>query len=308
MAVGGVFARADFPRLYAQRLPFLKKLIGADDWPEVEKTWMPLFRIETSNRLREEHLMHAGMGSFNSMEENEAVSYDNIVQGPKKTYTHTMYGLGFQIGYLSAKHDLDGIIKRHAPELGRSARMTIQTLAAAFWNGSFATYTTADGQYVVDTDHTYIRGGGTFSNEASTNPELGHSALEAVLVQFANQKDLMGNPQPLPYEKLLIPPDLEPVAFELLRTDRVTGSDNWNKSFIYNKLTPVVWPFLSDSAAWWVIAPKQYTQVYWYWNIKPETTHGYDFDTEAAKTKTLFACSFGATDPRGIVGSDGGGS
>jgi hypothetical protein len=308
MPIGGTFSRADFPRLYAMRLAFMDKLIGPNDWPEVEKLWESLFNIESSSRLREEHLEYGGFGSFNTLEENEAVQYDQLVEGPRKTYTHALYGLGYQIGYLAAKHDLDGIIKKHAPELGRSCRMTIQTLAASFWNGIFATQTTADGLYYASASHTYVRGGGTWSNLATSNPVLGHSALETGLVAFQGQKDLMGNPMPLPYEKLLIPPALDPLAHELLKSNMRHDTTTHASSYLTGKLTPVVWPFLTSSTMWVILAPKQYTKIFWYWNIKPETDHGFDFDTSAAKTKTLFAGCFGATDARGSYCSSGAGA
>lgn len=299
------FSRADFPKLYAQRLAYIKKLIGVERWPEAERQWEGLFRIEPSNRMREEFLEYSGLGSFRELAENENVSYDNIIQGPKKVFTHLVYGLGYQIGWLAGQHDLDGIIKKHAPALGRSMRNSVQVQAAAFWNGAFTKYTTADGLYYFDTGHKYVRGGGTWDNMPSVVTTLGHTALETAIIAFRNQKDLMGEPQPLPCTRLLIPPALEPMAHELLvsrlRHDTTTHAD----SFLTNKLAVESWPYLTITTMWAVLAPKEYTEIYWFWNVKPETTHGFDFDNGAAKTKTLYACSFGAVDPRGSYGSKG---
>ena len=298
-------SRADFPRLYSQRLAFLKKLIGPDEWPEAEKQWERYFRVEPSSKLREEFLMYGGMGSFNLINENESVTYDNIVQGDRKTLTHDLWGLGFQIGYLAAKHDLDGIIKKNAPELGRAMRMSVQTDAAAFWNGAFDTQLTADGLSYFNASHTFLRGGGTWSNRSATDATLGHAALETGLVAFRNMKDLMGNPMPLPYETLLTAPALEPLVHELLKSDLRHDTTTHAKSFVAGKLTPESWPFLTTTTAWMILSPSKYRQVYWLWNIRPETDHGFDFDTNAAKTKTLLAYCYGAVDGRGAYGSKG---
>lgn len=299
------FSRSDFPKLYAQRLAYIKKLIGVERWPEAERQWEGLFRIEPSSKMREEFLEYSGLGSFRELAENENVTYDNIIQGPKKVFTHLVYGLGYQIGWLAGEHDLDGIINKHAPALGRAMRNTIQVQAAAFWNGAFTVQKTADGLYYFDTGHTYVRGGGTWDNMPSVVTTLGHTALETAIVSFRTQKDLMGEPQPLPCTRLLIPPAYEPMAHELLvsglRHDTTTHAD----SFLTKKLTVESWPYLTITTMWAVLAPKEYTEIYWFWNVKPETTHGFDFDSGAAKTKTLYACSLGAVDPRGSYGSKG---
>ena len=305
MAIGPVFARSDFPRLYAQRLAFINMLVGPDKWPEVDQQWMRYFNLENSSRLREEYLMWGGLGSFNLILENEAVSYDNIVQGPKKLFTHALYGLGYQIGYLSAKHDLDGIVRKHAPELGRAQRMTVQTQAASFWNGSFTTELTADGLSYFNASHTLLRGGSTFANRPSTDVTLGQSSLETGLVAFRKQVDLMGNPQPLRPSRLLTAPDLEPIVHELLKSRLRHDTTTHAESFVSGKLSAESWPFLTSTTAWMILGPQKDLHVHWFWNIKPETTHGFDFDTAAAKTKTLYAASWGAVDPRGSYGSTG---
>jgi len=305
MPGAGPMMRRDFPKLYAERLPYIREMIGPDEWPEVDNMWEQFFSVENSDRMREEMLQYAGFGYFREMGENDAVTYDALVQGPSKVINHVLYGLGYQIGYLAAKHDLDGIINKNAPELGRSLRMSVQTLAASFWNGSFDTQTTPDGQYYFSTAHTFVRGGGTWSNRSSTDATLGHTALETALVNFMKQKDLMGNPMPLSAKSLMIPPDLEPIAYELTQSRMRHDTTTHAESYVYNKVRPIVWPFLTITTMWVVLGPKEHRKVKWYWNIRPETSHGFDFDREAAKTKTLFACSFGAWDGRGTYGSRG---
>lgn len=303
MAGAGPLLRADFPKLYASRLAYLDMLIGPDDWPEVEQMWEMFFNVQESSKMREEFLQYAGFGLFTQMGENDPVSYDQMVQGPEKRVTHLLYGKGFQIGYMAAKHDLDGIISRNGPELGRALRMSIQTQAAAFWNNSFTTETTADGLSICNTAHTFLRGGGTFSNR--TNATLGQTALETGIVAFKKQKDLMGNPMPLPVTTLLTAPDLNPLVHEILQSTQRYDTTTHASNYIHGKLTPVDWPFLESSSAWWLMGPKEYMKIYWLWNIHPETDHGFDFDKSNAKTKTLYAASQVAVDPRGVYGSPG---
>jgi hypothetical protein len=124
-------------------------------------------------------------------------------------------------------------------------------------------------------------------------------------VNFLKQKDFMGNPMPLSAETLLIPPDLEPLAYELTQSRMRSDTTTHAESYIYNKVRPVVWPFLTIPTAWMILGPKAQRKVVWFWNSRPETSHGYDFDREAAKTKTIFSCSFGAKDARGTYGSKG---
>jgi hypothetical protein len=304
MAGAGPLLRSDFRKLYADRLAYINTLIGPEDWPEIDQQWERYFNITTSSRMREEWLEYGGFGKFTSMGENDAVTYDQMVQGPSKSVTHTQYGRGYQVGWLASKDDLDGIISRNAPELGRSMRVSVQTTAADLWNNAFSTTLTADGQYLCDTDHTFLRGGSTWSNTPGS-VALGHATLENALINFRKIKNFMGDPAPMIPSTLLIPPDLEPIAHELLqsrmRHDTTTHAD----SFLTGKLSVESWPFLSSTTAWWVLSPKNQLKVYWMWRIKPETSHGYDFDREAAKTKTLYACSTVAVDARGVYGTAG---
>jgi phage major head subunit gpT-like protein len=254
--------------------------------------------------MREEYLEYGGFGKFTSLGENDSVTYDQMVQGPSKSVTHTLYGRGFQVSFLASKDDLDGIIARNAPELKRSMRVSVQTTAAALWNNAFSTTLTADGQFLCDDDHTYLRGGSTFSNTPGS-VALGHASLETALISFRKIKNFMGDPAPMIPSTLLIPPDLEPIAHELiassLRHDTTTHADSW----LTGKLSIESWPFLSSATAWWVLSPKDQLKVYWMWRIRPETTHGFDFDKSTAKTKTLYACSTAAIDPRGVYGTPG---
>jgi hypothetical protein len=302
--------RSDFQKLYGSRLAYLNRLIGPDSWSEVESQWENYYNIESSSRMKEEMLMWGGFGLFKAMAEDEAVTYDNMVQGPSKVFEHALYGLGFSIGFLASEDDLDGLIAKYAPELGRSERMSIQYLAAGWWNDAISYSTeaslTADTLPYFSTAHTFLRGGGTWSNRPGTAATtLGQSALEAALVSGSKQKDLVGNPMPLPYKRLVIPPDLAPTAYEL--TDSILRSDTTTnaKNYINGKLSTEVWPFLTSSTGWMTLADKKDMKVFWFWRIKPRTSHGYDFDTERAKTKVLFANSFGALDARGAYCSRG---
>jgi hypothetical protein len=306
MAGAGPLQRADFAKLYAERLAFMDHLIGPNRWPEVDSTWQQLFNIKSSTRMREEVLLHSGFGHFAEIGEGEKVTYDSLVQGPSQSFTHVLYGKGYQIGLLAARHDLDGLIAKNAPLLGQAQRNSVQQLAATWWDNTITTgtSTTADGLTVLNASHTYLRGGGTWSNLATA--ALGQSALESAFVSFAKLKDLNGDPQPLPTSglRLLIPPDLEPTAFELLKSRLRSDTTDNAQSFTYNKAQIISWPWLSSSTNWWVLSPKQYQEIYWFWNIRPETSHGFDFDTETAKSKILFACSYGCPHAKGIYGSE----
>jgi hypothetical protein len=298
-----MFTRETFHRAYANRIPYIDDYIGPERWKDPSLIWSSLFNVKSSKRMTEQIPTFAGLGLFEDMIENGSVNYDNMVQGPYKSYTHVQYGLGYQIGWMAAQQDLDGFSKKYATHLKRSLRMSLETLGASFFDGTFATYTTADGEYVCDTDHKYVRGAGEFSNK--TTAALGHTALETALVAFMNQKDLQGLPQPQNPSKILCKPDLAPMLHELLQSPMRHDTTTHAKSYVFGKVAPVIWPFLSSSTAWWILGDKKNTEINWYWNAKPQTSHGFHFDSHTAKTKVLFICSFGASDPRAIYGSTG---
>jgi hypothetical protein len=243
---GGPMLINQFTKLFASRLPYLTELIGPDTWKESPEVWQQLYNVKTSKKLQEQFLLWGGFGPFAEMAENGAVTYDMMEQGPSFTVSHTLYGLGFQIGFLVGQWDMDGIIGRCAPELARSMRNTIQLLAAAPWNGAVFQTKTADGLYLLSASHTFIRASGTWSNYPG-NVALSNTSLETALVAFQKMKNPMGDPMAMEPAYLVIPPDLTVLANKLLATPKLTGGDYNDVSYVYNKLTPIVWPYLTSS-------------------------------------------------------------
>jgi hypothetical protein len=302
MAGAGPMLLNQFAKLFASRLAYLTELIGPDKWTDADEIWKRFYNEKTSSKMREDFLMWGGFGPFATMAENDAVTYDSMLQGPSLSVTHTLYGLGFQIGFLVGQWDMDGIISRCAPELARSMRNSIQILAAAPWNGAFATTKTADGLYLCSASHTYIRGGGTWSNLGTG--DITQTSMELALRAFMNLKNPMGQYIAMEPKYLICTPGDYHQAVKVMGTPKAMATSNNDISAVYNSLEIVVWPHLTDGY-WFVVADKGQTSMDWFWAIRPQTSSGFDFDKEAAKTKTLFACSQGVADPRGIYGSAG---
>jgi hypothetical protein len=299
----------DFKKIFTQRLPFLTMLYASNRWKEPEKVWTELYTIKTSNRIREDTLQTSGFGLFGSMAENEKVTYDKTVQGPSKSFIHTMYGRGFKMSALQILFDIDGHVKKFVPLLNRAMRISIQQTAMDLWNNAFTTTLTADGLSLCNNSHTTLRSGLTYDNLTTT--ALSNDGYETACVMLASMKDPDGNPLSLSADTLLTCPTLGPLGWKLHKSPVVADARtiaggnvaHSDPSYTRDNLNKVlISPFLTSTTTYFVLAPKADREIIWYWAMKPRPSHAIDFDSETAKSKIMYACSLGANDGRGVVG------
>ena len=108
-------------------------------------------------------------------------------------------------------------------------------------------------------------------------------------------------------EKLVIAPANEFEAARILKTVGRVGTDlnDVNALKEMGKFKSVlVNHYLTDADAWFILTNVKDGLKYFN-RRKEEFGTENDFDTENAKFKATFRCSFGWTDPRGVYGSPG---
>lgn len=283
--------------------PGLRNIYGLEynDHPE---EYSKVFEIDSSSKAFEEDLNMTGFGLVSTKAQGAAIDYDDAFQGYLKRYTHAAYGLGFIVTREMYEDDLYRRIKMLPKSLARSVRQTVETLAASVLNNAFsASYLGSDAKEMCATDHPLIAGG-TLSNELTTSADLDITSYEQALLDIQAFVDDRGLKTAVRPKKLIIPPALEFTAKQLLRSQQLPGSayNDINPAFGSIDFTILHW--LTDSDAWFIQTDCP-NGIQFIWRRRPEFTNDSDFDTENAKYKTTFRCSYGWTDPRGMFGSPG---
>lgn len=79
-----------------------------DAFKELPEIWRELCNVKTSKRAYEESVFYAGFGYVPEKPEGEPITYDSMIQGPTKRWTHKTFGLNIP-GLLKSNFE---VIKR----------------------------------------------------------------------------------------------------------------------------------------------------------------------------------------------------
>ena len=305
--------RAQFPDLFlTSMLPCLDEVIFQryQRWPP---QYSQIFRMMTSARSIEQTTEVTGLGTFHQIAEGAPMRYDTAVPGFDKTYLHTQHGLGFKATRIMADDDRFGVIRSLASELGRSASETIEIAAASHFNNGFTAgvYAGPDAVALFSTAHPMVKSGLTQQNCLTAAADLDVSSIELALTDFRRMKDPTGKRIRVKPRKLIVPPELEFAALEILKAQmRSDTANNTPNAFKLRSGLPgfdevFVWDYLTDPDAWFILADPEDTELRFYWRERPNVVHDVDFDTRSIKTAMWYRCSSGWSNFYGVYGTPG---
>ncbi len=290
-------------------------------WPGVNAIWgqvynqhppeyVDLYEIEDSNQAYEQDVMVSGYGLAPIKSQGAPVEYDAEIQGWVTTYAHIAYALGYQVTYEEMRDNLyEKVAMDRAKANAFSINQTLENVGAFLYNNAFSStyYTTPDGQPLISTAHVNATGG-TFSNALSPAADLSEAALEDLTIQVmqaANDRGLLISIMPL---SLHISTQQWYNANRILKSvlQSNTTSNNINVLKATNAFPAGIKMnhyFTSPNA--WFIRTNCPKGMRMFWRDRPEFDQDNDFQTKNALAATYMRFSVGATDPRGIFGSNG---
>jgi hypothetical protein len=278
-------------------------------YDEHPKEYTDLFDIKKSRKNYEIDVQSVGFGLAPQKAEGTPLYFDETSQGYEYKYAHLAYALG----YIVTKEELDDnlyeeVSMRRSEALAFAMNQTKETVAANTYNRAFSnSYTFGDGKELLATDHP-LSGGGTFSNELSPAADLSEAALEDMVTQIhgaVNDRSLKIVLHP---RSVIVPRQLFFEANRILKS--TLQNDTANNAINVLKATNAIPEgiklnhYLTDEDAWFIRtnAPRGLIM----WDRNPiEFDKDNDFDTKNAKASAYFRFSVGASDPRGLYGSEG---
>lgn len=286
--------------------PGLRKLFF-ETYQELPEQFSKVLNMNTSKKAKETDW---GMGAFpdwTQRADNLApVAYATLSPGLERTYTHNAFTQGFMIERELYDDEQYRQINKFPKAMGRSGRAKVEKDAITVLTGAF-TNDIYDGKKLLATNHPLL-------DSASVGDNLVTGALSDTNLKIAIQcmketLDEAGNLIQMRPNKLVIPPALEHTAKALLNSTQLPGSANNDVNTIKGALEIVVLDYLGAVAggsdtAWYIIDANQH-ELNFFWRIKPEFKWDEDFDTFVAKYRGYMRYSYGVSDWRGIVGSEG---
>jgi len=290
-------------------------------WPGIHAIWgqvydahpteySDLYDMDTSTKAYEQDVQVTGFGLAPIKGQGQGISYDSEQQGWVTTYAHIAYALGYIVTYEELQdNQYKEVSMRRAKANAFSINQTTENVAALIYNDGFTgTYfTTADGQPLISAAHVNASGG-TFSNALTPGADLSEASLEDINIQIMNATNDRGLKIAVMPKSLHIAPQEFYNANRILKS--VLQNDTANNAINVLKATNAfpegikVNHYFTNPSAWFVRTniPNGMT---FFWRCKPEFDQDNDFDTKNAKAATYMRFSVGATDPRGIFGSNG---
>ena len=294
--------RASFAKMLE---PGLNTLFGLE-YDSYPAEYEAVFESNTSQKAFEEDVLLAGFGNAPTKSEGSAVSYDAASQQWTARYQHETIALAFSITEEAEEDGQYGsIASRYTKALARSMASTKEIKAANILN----TATTAnggDGAPLLSAAHPTQAG--NQSNILATPADLSEVSLEAILIQISDMKDDRGLRVASQGTQLIIPTAYTFVAERLLESQlRTATADNDINAIRQGGYLPQGYHImrrLTDSDQWFVQTDIPDGLKMFQRSPMKKGMEG-DFETGNVRYKVRERYSFGATDWRGIFGSQG---
>ena len=268
-----------------------------------------IFETRTSKRAYEEIMGTSWFGMAAATPEGSPVPYDTAQQGWYTRFTHIDYKLGFIITKNAiADNQYMELAEARAKALGRSKRITRETVAANVLNrATTAGYTGGDGVVLGSASHPN-KAGGTWSNIPTAMLDLSEAALEQAEIDMAAWTDDRGLLIAATPRKLIVPPANKYEAERILNSAlRVATADNDLNALAATRTIPggyAVNHYLTAADSWYLLTDVENGMIHFEREADSIAADN-DFDTSNAKFKVEGRESFGWADPRGIYVNDG---
>ena len=126
-----------------------------------------------------------------------------------------------------------------------------------------ATSNCYDGQYFFDTDHVTVGADYQVAQSNKGTDALSAASLQAAITAMSKVKDDRGRPMGVLADTIVIPPDLEWTARELLESvyfpDKLSGTDNQKNAAntLKGRLDLIISPYLTDANNWYLLCTKR---------------------------------------------------
>lgn len=261
-----------------------------------------LFGVEKSTKAVEYDL---GIGGLGDLEEfTGTIGYGDFSQQYRTSYTHREWVKGIKIERKLVDDDQYSVINKRPQSLAMVAKRTKEKHAASVFNNAFNTsvFTGGDTHALCANAHTHVGSDETQDNLYTS--ALSPTALATARLGMRSFMDETDNLINSMGDLLLVPPELEQTAYEIVNTDREVDSANNNANFLKGKFKVVVWDYLTDSDNWFLIDSK-YSKLFlkWFDRIPTEFNKDKDFDTYISKWSVYQRYSYGFSDWKWILGS-----
>lgn len=284
--------------------PGINELYGHryDSYPTV---FNKVFDQKKSGKTFEKVQGVTTLGLAGVKDQGDTAAYADPIQGFQKEFAHVVYALGSSVTKEMWTDDQYDYIRMIPQMLAESMIETKETVHAAVLNNGFSTETVADGLSLFNASHVNAATGTLQSNQPSTAADLNQTSLEQAFIDIRNWTDDQDKLKSFKARRLLVPNELMFTAEKILRTSGEVGTDANTINPMKGKLELVVWDYLTDPDAWFVLMDGINAGFTTFQRWPRSLDRDNEFDTMSLKFLGNERYSFGVTDWRAAYGSAG---
>lgn len=299
--------------------PGLRKIFF-ETYMEIKEQYTAIYKMNTSSKATETDWGMGAMPEWTVRADQFAeVAYKTLSPGLERVYTHDAFTQGFMVTKEMMDDEQYREMNKLASAMGRSGRRKVETDAIKILTLGFATLldgvTANTGGEIYDTsflfaaDHPLLDSVATGDNLMTG--ELSDVTLKAAIIKMRETVDEAGGLIQAKANKLIIPPALEDTARRILQSTQISGGQlNDTNAYLQSSgIDIVVMDYLSAAAGGsdtaWFVQDSALHELNFFWRKRPEFKWDEDFDTFVAKYRGYMRYSYGASDWRGVIGSQG---
>ena len=290
---------AEFAKIFDDRYKQLPdrvgefySIVGAEDTP------------------RKDSYRTSEVGTFGDLSEfTGTVTYDDVSEGYDTTITPKEYSSGFQLERKLHDDGMYGVMNAKPKQLALAVQRTRQKHAAQPFNNAFSVDTTwrtgGDAVALCSDSHTTRSGAST----AAGFDNLITAALSSVSVVAARLQmrgfrgDRAERISVMP-SHILVPPDLEDIAWEIVHSMGKLDTANNNANFNKGRYQVKDWEYLSDTNNWFMYDAELLKDSFtWFERLAAEFAQVEDFDSITGKWRVYGRWGNGHGDWRSILGA-----
>lgn len=288
--------------------PGLRKIWGLS-WKDWQTEYDKIFKKQKSDQYFEDDQLVQGFSLVPQVDESQALPYAQMLQGQVKRYTHLEYRLGYTVSRAMYEDNRYRPMVKMTEALKRSYNLTVEHVGFNLINlGDTSASVGYDNLGLFSTAH-LNPDQSTYSNRLTVAADLTMTSFEQALIDIAHFKSPDGLEMAARGTMLLVPPELEFVAAQILKSSDHPETPNRSVNPVTvqgstGRMPFMVGHYLTDPDAWNIITDIP-DGLQCFERIPAEFQTDNDFNTEDARFKVRGRYSFGWTDPRGIYHSPG---
>jgi len=274
-----------------------------DETIKTESMVPRLYRMLGSTRQNEYTLSVSALGDFEDFDATGQITYDDISEGYKATFTHKAWTKGIRITRKAKQNDLYGIFDDLPAQRGMAAARTREKHGASPFNGAFAGTSGPDSLSLCNTAHTSpVDGVSTQSNKGTDT--LSKTTVSSARLAMKKFCGLNGERVGVKADMIIANMDKEEDAWTIISSKGEPETDNNNANFHYGKYKLAIWDELVSQYDWFVVDSRlMKLNLLWFDRNKLELNQDTAFNTYEARYSAYMEYSYGWRDYIWIYGN-----